>query len=154
MTKGRVLNSWKEIANYLGRGVRTVQRYERELGLPVRRPHGRSRSAVIALSDELDVWLRAAPKNELEPKGAELSKANVVRVQQVITESNELRDRCHELRRAHGAVVHTLMAQVETMMHLISVNGERRAVSEEREPLAGGESSSRSWRRASLTARI
>ncbi len=31
-----VLNSWKEIACYLGRGVRTVQRYERDLGLPVR----------------------------------------------------------------------------------------------------------------------
>ena len=36
------LNGWKEIANYLGKGVRTVQRYERTLALPVRRPSGRS----------------------------------------------------------------------------------------------------------------
>jgi hypothetical protein len=57
----RVLNSWKEIANHMGRGVRTVQRWERELGLPVRRPRGKSRSAVIALAADLDEWLHRAP---------------------------------------------------------------------------------------------
>ena len=31
------LDSWKEIAAYLGRGIRTVQRWEREEGLPVHR---------------------------------------------------------------------------------------------------------------------
>lgn len=56
-----VLNSWKEIAAYLGRGRRTVQRWERELGLPVRRPHGHDRSAVIAFPEELDQWLTRAP---------------------------------------------------------------------------------------------
>jgi hypothetical protein len=59
--KEQVLNSWKEIAAYMGRGVRTVQRWERELGLPVRRPRGRSRSAVIALAADLDQWLHRAP---------------------------------------------------------------------------------------------
>ncbi len=59
--KEKVLNSWKEIAAYLGRGVRTVQRWERELGLPVRRPRGKSRSAVIALAADLDQWLHRAP---------------------------------------------------------------------------------------------
>jgi hypothetical protein len=53
-----VLNSWKEIATYLGRGVRTVQRWERELGLPIRRPRGKDRSAVMAFQHELDDWLR------------------------------------------------------------------------------------------------
>ncbi len=52
------LNSWKEIATYMGRGVRTVQRWERELGLPVRRPHNHLRSPVIALPAELDEWMR------------------------------------------------------------------------------------------------
>jgi hypothetical protein len=56
-----ILNSWKEIATYLGRGVRTVQRWEIDLGLPVRRPKGRDRSAVLALTDEMDAWLRRAP---------------------------------------------------------------------------------------------
>lgn len=52
-----MLNSWKEVAVYLGRGVRTVQRWELDLGLPVRRPRGKPRSAVIALKAELDSWL-------------------------------------------------------------------------------------------------
>ena len=34
-----LLNGWKQIANYLGRGVRTIQRWE-SLGLPVRQRHG------------------------------------------------------------------------------------------------------------------
>ena len=53
-----LLNSWKEIASYLGRGVRTVQRWETELALPVHRPHHRSRSIVIASRSELNNWLR------------------------------------------------------------------------------------------------
>ena len=57
----RILNSWKEIASYLGRGVRTLQRYEEKLGLPVHRPSGRERSAVVAFADELERWLRNAP---------------------------------------------------------------------------------------------
>jgi len=59
----RVLNSWKEIAQYLGRGVRTIQRYEQEFNLPVRRIAGRRRTAVIAFSDEIDSWLERAVKN-------------------------------------------------------------------------------------------
>src|SRR5262245_37657419 len=54
--KTQVLNSWKEISQYLGRGIRTVQRWEQELGLPVRRPRGKKRSAVIAIPVELDAW--------------------------------------------------------------------------------------------------
>lgn len=60
-----LLSSWKEIANYLHRGVRTIQRWELELGLPVRRPAGKRRSAVIAMRSELDEWLRACPRELL-----------------------------------------------------------------------------------------
>jgi CheY-like chemotaxis protein len=56
-----LLNTWKEIARYLDRGVRTVQRWEAELGLPVRRPRGKDRSAVIAFRAEVDEWLRTRP---------------------------------------------------------------------------------------------
>ncbi len=54
-----VLSSWKEIASYLGKGVRTVQRWERELGLPVRRPKPNEKQIVLAFPEELDAWLRA-----------------------------------------------------------------------------------------------
>lgn len=51
-----LLNGWKEIANHAGRGVRTVQRWER-LGFPVRRINKSFRSPVIARSEEIDDWL-------------------------------------------------------------------------------------------------
>jgi hypothetical protein len=51
-----VLDSWKEIAGYLRRTVRTVQRWERSERLPVhRQPHARVDS-VFAYADELDAW--------------------------------------------------------------------------------------------------
>jgi len=51
-----ILNSWKEIANYLGGGVRTVQRHEQDCALPIRRLPGKPRSSVLALRHELDQW--------------------------------------------------------------------------------------------------
>jgi signaling repeat-containing protein len=49
---------WKEIASFLNRGVRTVERWEAEDGLPVHRiGHGR-KSPVFALPKEIQDWLR------------------------------------------------------------------------------------------------
>ncbi len=56
------LNSWKEIAVYLGRGVRTVQRWERELGLPVHRIRESDHSPVFAFTNELQIWLELRRK--------------------------------------------------------------------------------------------
>jgi CheY-like chemotaxis protein len=56
----KILSSWKEIAQYLGRGVRTVQRYEGQFKLPVRRMSGNDHSSVMAFSDEIDRWLNGA----------------------------------------------------------------------------------------------
>ena len=59
-TDSTVLTCWKDIANYLGKGVRTVQRWEQEFGLPVRRPKGIAhKSAVIAYARDLDDWLES-----------------------------------------------------------------------------------------------
>ena len=53
-----VMTSWKDIANYLGKGVRTVQRWETH-GLPVRRLEGAApKSPVFAFPEEIDSWLR------------------------------------------------------------------------------------------------
>jgi hypothetical protein len=59
-----LLAGWKEIAAYLGKGVRTVQRYEIELGLPVRRPAGKPCGSVVATRVELDAWVSASPIRE------------------------------------------------------------------------------------------
>lgn len=52
----RRLDSWKEIAAYLGRGIRTVQRWEREEGLPVHRLAHAERGSVFADPTELTEW--------------------------------------------------------------------------------------------------
>jgi hypothetical protein len=108
--KSTVLNSWKEIAAYLGRGVRTVQRYERELALPVRRPRGKSRSAVIALSEDLDLWLHNAPVSELRKGPKRRASAVASQVHEFIALSEGLREQCSHLRTAH----HTEMTKLVT----------------------------------------
>ena len=55
----RRLDSWKEIAAYLGRGVRTVQRWEREEGLPVHRLAHAERGSVFADPAELTDWWKS-----------------------------------------------------------------------------------------------
>lgn len=55
---GTILSSWKEIAQYLGKGVRTAQRWEAEYGLPVRRPKNGRHKAVLAIPEEIDAWVR------------------------------------------------------------------------------------------------
>ena len=55
---GKRLDSWKEIASFLGRAERTVKRWESERGLPVHRIPGGGRSAVFAYSGELAEWLK------------------------------------------------------------------------------------------------
>lgn len=57
-TKVNVLDSWKEIAVFLRRGVRTVQRWERTEGLPVRRHEHMKRGSVFALASDLSTWQR------------------------------------------------------------------------------------------------
>ena len=59
--------SWKEIAGYFGRDVRTVQRWERTDGLPVRRLKHAKRGSVFAYKEELDRWVELrtqAPSGE------------------------------------------------------------------------------------------
>jgi len=68
-----ILNGWKEIADYLGRALRTVQRWE-AFGLPVHRPKGVNRSAVFAITEELDNWAKNAPLDfELKKRTDEMN---------------------------------------------------------------------------------
>ncbi len=53
------LESWKEIASYLGRSPRTVQRWERLEGLPVHRLQHDKLGSVYAYASELDAWWEA-----------------------------------------------------------------------------------------------
>ncbi len=50
------LDSWKEIAAYLKRDIRTVQRWEKLEGLPVHRHQHLKRGSPFAYASELDAW--------------------------------------------------------------------------------------------------
>src|SRR6186713_3041374 len=67
------LDSWKEIASFLGRGIRTVQRWEREDGLPVHRlPHAQ-RGSVFAHANELSAWWE---RRQINPEPATPSRTD------------------------------------------------------------------------------
>lgn len=57
MPERKILSTWKEIASYVNRGVRTVQRWEAEFAMPVHRT-GEDRGSVYAFADDLDAWLQ------------------------------------------------------------------------------------------------
>ena len=65
-----VLDSWKDIASYLQRDVRTVMRWERTRRLPIHRLPGGKKAAVFALKSELEAWRAAASALEDEPRDA------------------------------------------------------------------------------------
>jgi len=65
------LDSWGEIASYLGREVRTVQRWETTEGLPVHRHEHKKKSTVYAYAGELDAWIKnRQPKDDPEADDA------------------------------------------------------------------------------------
>jgi hypothetical protein len=97
-----ILTSWKEIGQYLGKGVRTVQRWEREAGLPVRRQTEPSPHAVIAISDELDGWARSRTRG---PGGA-VAGALQREIALLHSENVDLRARLNVLETAVAAMSH------------------------------------------------
>jgi hypothetical protein len=50
------LDSWKDIANYLNRSVRTVQRWEMAEAMPVHRHRHGTGGSVYAYPHEVDAW--------------------------------------------------------------------------------------------------
>src|SRR5688572_6999918 len=64
----RRLRSWKEIAAFFGKDVRTVKRWESR-GLPVQRVPGGSRASVFADTLALELWISG--KGEAPPTVAE-----------------------------------------------------------------------------------
>jgi hypothetical protein len=91
-----ILTSWKEIGHYLGKGVRTVQRWEREAGLPVRRQIKPSPHAVIAISDDLDSWARSRTRGPAAAQAGALQREIAL----LHAENAELRTRVETIESA------------------------------------------------------
>lgn len=78
-----LLTSWKEIANHLGKGVRTVQRWEQQFGLPVRRPNGSLKGIVHATRQELDRWLEVQWSQRSSRNGTPFAHLNHEQIKMV-----------------------------------------------------------------------
>jgi hypothetical protein len=115
-----VLSSWKDIARYLGKGVRTVQRWERHLGLPVRRPIGASqKSAVVLYRGDVDTWLatrfsaRALQKDGEE--GTQSSRSARSTLKDGIRTARELRRANQKLTEQISASVRLLKERCDLL---------------------------------------
>jgi predicted DNA-binding transcriptional regulator AlpA len=119
----QILNGWKEIANHLGKGVRTVQRYERDLGLPVRRPT-RESAVVFAITSEIDAWVEACPMRVTVRSMATMPEssggATVQTLKKNVEEMRRLGKQMQELRgdlRYSLEMLRTSLRFVETDAH-------------------------------------
>jgi hypothetical protein len=119
---GTALSSWKEIAHYVGKGVRTVQRWEREAGLPVRRPQGEGKGKVLAFPEEIDGWMHSAFTRNGDEGESELSKLRV-RVEQLLAENQELRRDLNAVSRpwqrplgSHGSSDESLLIRCSRLL--------------------------------------
>jgi hypothetical protein len=92
-----VLGSWKEIANYLGKGVRTVQRWERCNGLPVHRPSGTRKGVVLAFPPELDSWARGNLGDDDRTGNRVVVARNTALSLELIRQANILRENTKQL---------------------------------------------------------
>jgi TolB-like protein len=78
------LDSWKEIAAYLRRGVRTVRRWEREEGLPVHRQVHRVLGSVYAYKSEIESWRQSGQRRPAaSPSTAGRSDPPVSRIRSI-----------------------------------------------------------------------
>jgi hypothetical protein len=68
--RGQRLDSWKEIAAYIKRDVRTAQRWEKQEGLPVHRLLHDERGTAYAYTGEIDKWLDRHPLRDHEAVAA------------------------------------------------------------------------------------
>lgn len=97
------LTSWKEISQYVGKGVRTLQRWERESGFPVRRPNQDRK--VLAIVEEIDAWVRSqattADTGQPETELTNLRKE----IAELKAENAELRAENESLRHQLGSKV-------------------------------------------------
>lgn len=108
-----VLTSWKDIARYMGKGVRTVQRWEMDFGLPVRRPQGSNKKAVLARPRDLDAWvaLRCASRSPYQPNGEAVPPPRLAR----LTQLNAQMETARQLRESNVALVREMKSQLDEL---------------------------------------
>jgi len=80
-SRERCLRSWKQIAAYLDKSIKTVRRWEQTEGLPVHKHVHLQRPSVFAYEEEIDQWLeqrRQGPTPLLDAPGPAVSMRTVL----------------------------------------------------------------------------
>ncbi len=58
MEEKKILESWKEVSDYLKHSIKTCQRWEREFGLPIHRFEKVTKGRIFANKAEIDTWIK------------------------------------------------------------------------------------------------
>jgi hypothetical protein len=118
------LDSWKEIAAYLGRDVRTVIRWEKKRNLPVHRLPGGQ--AVFAYKGELDKWLEQKESPVVTERPIEAA-ASVVSARPPETTGGKDENRHSERKRAFSLGIIGLLlvaaASIAILRHRHAASG-------------------------------
>ena len=107
-----VLTSWKEIASYLGKGVRTVQRWERRFALPVHRPNASLKGIVCASPEDLDRWMSTHWSFQPENPASKTNGDGLHTAEIELHASHQLRS---QLRTEHRRLLNQLKVSVDTL---------------------------------------
>lgn len=110
------LTSWKQIAEYLQKAIRTAQRWEAQFGLPVQRPDPQKKSAVRTSREELDRWVATRwSSRSAKPAAPGIKQLNV---RKEIEES-------HLLRAERQRLLGELRMERERLQHELEVAGRK-----------------------------
>jgi hypothetical protein len=119
-----VLSSWKDIAKYAGKGVRTVQRWEQQLGLPVRRPAGRAgKSVVLVYRSDLEEWMATHFSIRTAQKHQETGSYSTTRgtLRQSVQTRQEVCDAIQKLSEQIGRAALQLAEQCDPSSSALSI---------------------------------
>jgi TolB-like protein len=86
----RKLESWKEIAAFFERDLRTVIRWEKELGLPIHRYPGKSKGRVYADVSELRAWADGPRRVAAEAEPTSQTATAIAELDTVVTSDTPL----------------------------------------------------------------
>lgn len=112
----QILGSWKEIASYLGKSVRTVQRWEESHRLPVRRPLGASQGVVYASRQDLDRWRISDWMPQPDKGQCDLVRVDTAITSGLVAESSMLRHAAHELSQDLALQLMRTQLECEALM--------------------------------------
>lgn len=73
------LDSWKDIAGFFQRDIRTVQLWEKKEGLPVHRHGHKGHASVYAYAEELDAWLQTRARGREAARESQVEDPRIAR---------------------------------------------------------------------------